>query len=136
MHERQRTVDPRYGTPGQCAAYLGASRAWFLEHVAPHLHAVLVGTRRLYSFAESDAWWAREAGVAGAAQEARNGMAEGRQGAWCDGLPIPDRCHHLAIIEGRKRTGRRHQTTPPRRAQALAPKRFPIPLRIGVEAQN
>ncbi len=78
MRERGRTADQRYGTPGQCAAYLGGSRGWFLTHVAPHLHAARIGTRRLYSFAEIDAWWAREAGAAGVTKGAQEGAADGK----------------------------------------------------------
>jgi len=62
MHARQRVPEQRYGSPEQCAEYLGASRAWFLEHVAPHLKTVTIGTRRVFSFAEIDAWWVRTAG--------------------------------------------------------------------------
>lgn len=62
MHARQRAQEPRYGSPEQCAAYLGASRTWFLEHVAPHLKAATIGTRRVFSFAEIDAWWEKSAG--------------------------------------------------------------------------
>jgi predicted DNA-binding transcriptional regulator AlpA len=58
MHARQRGPEQRYGSPEQCAEYLGASRAWFLEHVAPHLKTARIGTRRVFSFAEIDAWWA------------------------------------------------------------------------------
>jgi predicted DNA-binding transcriptional regulator AlpA len=61
MHARQRAPEQRYGSPEQCAEYLGASRAWFLEHVAPHLKVVMIGTRRVFSFDEIDAWWARMA---------------------------------------------------------------------------
>ena len=63
MHARQRATEQRYGSPEQCAEYLGGSRAWFLAHVAPHLQAVTVGNRRVFSFAEIDAWWVRASGA-------------------------------------------------------------------------
>ena len=61
MGAEQRAAEQRYGSAQQCAEYMGRSSDWFLEHVAPHLHAVVVGNRRIYSFAEIDAWWAGEA---------------------------------------------------------------------------
>ena len=61
MHAFQGGSQQRYGSAQHCAAYLGCAKSWFLEHVAPQLRAVVIGRRRLYSFAEIDAWWAREA---------------------------------------------------------------------------
>lgn len=58
MHARQAKQGQRYGTPAQCGEYLGSSRTWFLEHVAPHLSVHVVGRRRLYSFGEIDDWFA------------------------------------------------------------------------------
>ena len=64
MHAFQRGSQQRDGSAQHCAAYLGCAKSWFLEQVAPHLRAVTIGRRRLYSFEEIDAWWAKEA-VAG-----------------------------------------------------------------------
>ena len=57
MHARQEKQGQRYGTPAQCAEYLGASRSWFLAHVAPYLRVRMCGNRRMYSFAEIDSWF-------------------------------------------------------------------------------
>ena len=65
MHAFQGGSQQRYGSAEHCAAYLGCAKSWFLEHVAPQLRAVTVGRRRLYSFAEIDAWWAKEAAGGG-----------------------------------------------------------------------
>ena len=65
MHARQKTAEQRYGSASQCAEYLGGSESWFLTHVAPHIHAVGVGNRRVFSFMEIDAWWGAQASGGG-----------------------------------------------------------------------